>query len=478
MPETKQNKEPVPPKIPHNLDAERSVLGAILVNNSHLDVAAEIIRPDDFFLNPHGRIFSTYLLMQADNDKIDLVSLSERLSQLNVLEAVGGQAYISALMDGVPHVVNIGHHAKIIKQKSQLRSVIRTSDAFEQKAFKSGDPKEIVDDIEKFLQGFYDQEESDAAAPVSMPDAVKELSPVLERAFNAEPGKHAMMGTPTGYRDLDNVLAGWIPGDLVILGARPSTGKTALTLEFLRKQAKEGNGVLYFSLEMSRVSLMTRLCCLEAGVDGHKLRTGNTDREERSKLIAAMNTIANWPIWISEPSRMWSYDLIRRVRSFSARRPIKVVMVDYLQLLKARAENRQQEVGKIAQDLKEAARILGKQCGGTVIATAQLSRLGADERPRLDHLRESGELEQAADVVLFLWNADDVEPGEKHPYRKMVGVGKQRNGPLSVMRMVFESTTNEFHTASDDEWKYLGEMHQPKEGEEKKGRKRREKDDD
>jgi replicative DNA helicase len=147
-------------------------------------------------------------------------------------------------------------------------------------------------------------------------------------------------------------------------------------------------------------------------------------------------------------------------------------MVDYLQLLRARAENRQQEVGKIAQDLKEAARILGKQCEGTIVATAQLSRLAPNERPRLDHLRDSGEIEQSADVVLFLWNADDVEAGEKHPYRKMLGVSKQRNGPLSTMRFVFQAETNEFHTPTEEEWKYIGDLHKPKEGEEKKKRRR------
>lgn len=471
MAEPKQQKE-IAPKLPYSQDAEVSVLGAILLNNSYLDAAAEIIRPDDFFFDQNNRIFSAFLMMQAENSVIDLVTLTDKLDQQKVLESVGGVAYISKLIDGVPHVTNVAHYARIVKEKSQLRSVIWTSEGFQKKAFQSGDPKEVVGDIEKYLQGFYDQAESDAAAPVSMAEAVKELWPVFNRAFSAEPGKHAMMGTRTGYAALDEVLAGWIPGDLVILGARPSCGKTALTLEFLRRQAKEGNSVLYFSLEMSRASLVTRLCCLEAGVDSHKVRIGNADKEDRAKLVEAMNAISNWPIWISEPSRMWSYDLVRRVRAFSARHSVKLVMVDYLQLLRARAENRQQEVGKIAQDLKEAARILGKQCEGTIVATAQLSRLAPNERPRLDHLRDSGEIEQSADVVLFLWNADDVEAGEKHPYRKMLGVSKQRNGPLSTMRLVFQAETNEFHTPTEEEWKYIGDLHKPKEGEEKKKRRR------
>jgi replicative DNA helicase len=466
------SKKDMAPKLPYNQEAERAVLGAILVNPSYLDTAAEIIRPDDFFFEQHRRIFSTFLLMQAESIPIDLVAIVEKLEQQKMLTAVGGAAYISALMDGVPHITNIAHYAKIVKEKAQLRSVITTAEKLQVKAFESGEPKEIVDDIEKYLQGFYDQQESDASAPIHSDQWVKRVASVFERSFNAEPGKHAMMGTPTGYASLDEVLAGWVPGDLVILGARPSTGKTALTLEFLRRQVKEGNGVLYFSLEMSGDSLMTRLCCLEADVDGHKVRIGTTDAEERTKIVTTLGKMGNWPFWISEPTRMWSYDLVRRVRSFSARHPIKLVMVDYLQLLKARAENRQIEVGKIAQDLKEAARILGKQTGGTVIATAQLSRLDPNERPRLDHLRESGELEQAADVVLFLWNTDDVEPGEKHPYRKFLGVGKQRNGPLSTMRFVFRAETNEFHTPTEEEWKYIGEMNKPKEGEEKPKKKR------
>lgn len=471
MPEPRQQKE-IAPKLPYNQEAERAVLGAVLVNNSCLDIAAEIVRPDDFFFEQHGRIFSTFLLMQAEDVPIDLLALTEKLNQLKVLEQIGGVAYISGLMDGVPHHTNVAHYAKIVKQKSQLRSVIGKSEEFQKKAFQIGDPKEVVSDIEKYLQDFYDQEETDAAAPVSAADAMKELWPIFDRAFRSKPGERSIMGTPTGYAALDDILAGWIPGDLVILGARPSGGKTALTLEYMRRQAKEGNGVLYFSLEMSRVSLLTRLCCLESGVDGHKIHTGNADQDERKKIVEAMNAISKWPIWISEPARMWSYDLVRRIRAFSARHPVKLVMVDYLQLLKARAENRVIEVGKIAQDLKEAARIVGRQCGGTIIATAQLSRLAPDERPRLDHLRESGELEQVADVVLFLWNKDDVEPGEKQPYRKMLGVGKQRNGPLNVMRLMFESKTNEFHTPTEQEWQYIESLHKPKEGEEKKKRRR------
>jgi replicative DNA helicase len=384
--------DPVDRKLPQNVDAERAILGAVIINNAYLDAAAEIVRPDDFFHDYHRRIFSSFLLMQAEGKAMDLVSIAEKLNQLGELEASGGSAYIAQLMDGVPHVSNVAHYARIVKEKSQLRSVIHAGHAFQEKSFQSGEPKEVVNDIEKYLQTFYDQEESDAAAPVSMADAVQETWPVFDRAFNVKPGESSMMGTPTGYKETDEVLAGWIPGDLVILGARPSVGKSALLLEYLRRQAKVGNGVLFFSLEMSRASLVMRLCCLEAEVDSHSVRVGKSSDQDKKKIIAALNVMSQWPIWISEPTRMWSYDLVRRVRSFSARHQVKLVMVDYLQLLRAKAENRQIEVGKVAQDLKEAARIVGKQSGGTVIAAAQLSRLAPDERPRLDSLRESGEL--------------------------------------------------------------------------------------
>lgn len=281
------------------------------------------------------------------------------------------------------------------------------------------------------------------------------------------------MGTPTGYKDLDETLAGWIAGDLVVLGARPSTGKSALALEFVRKQAKIGNPTLFFSLEMSRISLVMRLCCLEANVDSHKVRTGTTNKEERQKIILALNVMSGWPIWISEPARMWSYDLVRRVRTFSARHPVKVVIVDYLQLLKARAENRVQEVGKIAQDMKEAARILGKQSGGAIVTLAQLNRLEPNERPRLDNLRESGEIEQVADVVMFLWNTDDVEAGEKHPYRKMLGVAKQRNGPLGTIKMMFNSESGEFYQPDKETWDYWTDVYKKADSGEKKHKQKR-----
>ena len=302
-----------------------------------------------------------------------------------------------------------------------------------------------------------------------MRDAIKEVTPIFEKSFNAT-GTAAMMGTTIGYSRIDEVLAGWIPGDLVVLGARPSAGKSALGLEFARKQAKLGNPTLFFSLEMSRVSLIMRLCCLEANVDSQKVRTGTTNADERQQIVSALGRIAEWPIWISEPSRMWSSDLIRRVRALSLRHSFKLVVVDYLQLLKARSENRVQEVGKIAQDLKEAARIIGKQSNGTIVALAQLNRLAVNERPRLDHLRDSGEIEQVADVVLFLWNHDDVEPGEKHPYRKMLGVAKQRNGPLSNIRMMFNATSNEFSEPTKETWEYWDSIYKQQDGEKKKGK--------
>lgn len=458
--------------LPSDVEAEKSVLGAILMDNQALDVVEEILKPDDFFHDFNRRIYSSFLALQANSSSLELVTVTDELEKRGELESSGGAAYIAQLMDGMPRVNNVHHYAKIIKEKSKLRGLLHVTNHAQKQVFETQEPKVVVDDIEKFLQKMYDDDASDAASPVKIVDAVKESQPMFERAFNQKPGEPTMMGIPTGYAKLDEVLAGWIPGDFVILGARPSTGKTALTLEFARKQVKQGNVALYFSLEMSRQSLVMRMACMEGDVDSHKIRTGRSDKEDRQRIITSIGKMSEWPLWISEPTRMWSYDLVRRVRAFSARHPVKLVIVDYLQLLRARAENRQQEVAKVAQDLKEAARIVGKQSGGTVISTAQLSRLQPNERPRLENLRESGEMEQAADVVLFLWNADDAEPGEKMPYRKLLGVGKQRNGPLSVMRLMFQAESNRFNDPSHDEWETVGRIHAKKE-EEDGGKKRR-----
>jgi replicative DNA helicase len=246
-----------------------------------------------------------------------------------------------------------------------------------------------------------------------------------------------MIGTPTGFADLDDLTAGWAPSDFVIIAARPSVGKTALALEFLRRGANAGNTAAIFSLEMSRASLVLRMVCREARVDHHKMRTGFISMEEQYRLVEALARISKLPIWIDDRPGLSASDIRWRIRSLAKREQLKLVFVDYLQLITAKAENRTQEVTKISMELKVAARDLGELTGGTLIAISQLNRIAANERPRLHHLRESGQLEQDADTVILMSDAEESENGQEDPNSKLIDVAKQRNGPCGSFKLLF-----------------------------------------
>src|ERR1700739_4421632 len=267
-------------------DSERYVIGAILVNDSYLDAVAEIVRPDDFFFKPNASIFSACLLLQAEGRAIDSLTLMEKMKDLGTLEDAGGVAYLASLTDGMPRISNAEHYAKIVKEKSQLRMLSRAGEVGGKRVQETGDPKMVVEDLERTLQAFYEDQSAEIAKPVSLSAAVQETTPIFRRSFNAN-GGNALMGIPTGHKKLDEILAGWIPGELVVLGARPSLGKSAFTLDLVRRQAKLGNASLFISLEMSRASLVTRLLCIEAHVDSHKIRTGTADEEQRGRVCGA-----------------------------------------------------------------------------------------------------------------------------------------------------------------------------------------------
>jgi replicative DNA helicase len=250
---------------------------------------------------------------------------------------------------------------------------------------------------------------------VHIGEAARELGPTLERAGS---GKGVMFGAPTGFPDLDRLISGWIPGDDVVIGGRPSGGKTSLGLEFGLRQARKGNAVALFSLEMDRGSIMLRLACRDAGVSFSKTRSGWLSGAELSALCSAVARVALLPVWIDDGAATSVYELRWRLRSLAQRHSIKLAIVDYLQLLRAKAENRTQEITKISIELKAAAKELGQTSNGTLLILSQLSRLAADARPQLHHLRESGQIEQDADSVFFLFDPESAERGEPSPGRK------------------------------------------------------------
>jgi replicative DNA helicase len=443
--------------LPLSLESERSVLGAILLDNHALDDAMERLRPEDFFLDNHRRIYQEMMTLGLEDKPIDLVTITDRLHRSGELEAAGGTAYLAQLVDGVPQVSNVGHYARIVKEKSMLRAMIHTAHSIQQQAFEAGeDPGELLDRAESSFSQLSEDRAMEESAPRLLKDIIKSSTREIGRLYedNAK-----ILGMPTGYADLDLFTAGWMAEELVVLGARPSTGKSALMVEFALFQARQKNPVLILSLEMSRISLLFRMISNVGRINGHALRTGKCTAEMRRTISLAIEEIFELPILISDPPRMWVHEVVNRVRFVATRHGVKFAIIDYLQLVRAKAENRVVEVSKVSAGLKEAARIIGKRTGGTLLALAQLSRLAADEEPTLDKLRESGAIEQDADMVMFLWNQPVKEGEENRDFQqKNLTIAKQRNGPLGRVKFIFEGAFTSFRPAAKTIWDEPGNV--------------------
>jgi replicative DNA helicase len=437
------------PVLPHSREAETGVLGVILLNEKMMAVASERLRPDDFMLLENQKIFSAMLLMDRESRPIDLITVVQELEDRGELEAAGGPAYVSSLSDGIPRSTNILEYVEMVKRKSSLRKLAFEAQALQEQALdRKGHLEEILDRAESSIAAIREEAQAEDKSPVSMKEAVRGSYEMMERVVK---GEHAIIGESTGYPTLDGLTAGWIPEDLVILGARPSMGKTALCLEFFRRLGKRGIPAMFFSLEMSKASLIMRLACMIGRIDSHKLRTGHCSAEDVRKIRDAMAEMSEWPNWILDPPRLYSGELLSKVRHYAERFKLKFVIVDYLQLLRARAENRTQEITAVSRDLKEAAKVLGKLSKGTLLATSQLSRMKTRE-PQLEDLRESGQIEQDADVVMFLWNKDkDAKNGQFDPYEKYLKIAKQRNGPTGTIPLIFLSPWTAFETPMPEE---------------------------
>lgn len=442
--------DPVP-KVRFSKDAELAVIGSVLLNNQAFATAGEMLRPDDFFLDAHRRIFSAMMLMDRDGTPIDLVTLMDELDKRGETAAVGGVDYISHLADGLPKSTNVAHYAKIVKENAGLRRLAFTSQAISEKAVSGSESlNTVIEEAEEQIAHIREGAETRDKSPVSLKEAINESYTAFERLAQGDAG---IVGTTTGYSSLDQLTGGWMPEDFVVVGARPSMGKTALVMEFARRTAEAGEGVLVLSLEMRRSSLVQRMACTIGRVDSHKLRTGNCSTEDVRRLTAALAKMTNWPLWILDPSRMYSGEVIAKVRHYAERFKLRLVIVDYLQLLRAKAENRTQEITAVSRDLKEAAKALGKSSGGTLIATAQLGRIKGE--PQLIDLRESGQIEQDADLVMMIWNKKtrkEVKTGQADPISKYIGVKKQRNGPTGALPFIYLSPYMGFEMAHPDEW--------------------------
>jgi replicative DNA helicase len=426
--------------LPHNLEAERSVLGAILIHNEAFNHAAEVLEPRDFFRDAHRRIFEKMVQLSERNEAIDLVTLKEALTRSRELDEVGGPAYITALVDGLPRATNVEYYARIVKEKATLRNLIFASNKILASAYEAeDDPDEILDGAEHAI--FSIAENRVREGFISMRDLAHQSFETIEQAHAR---KELITGVPSGFRDLDELTSGFQRGDLVIVAARPSVGKTALVLNVAQHVGtKEYDGrkrtVGIFSLEMSKEQLFLRMLTSEANIDGHRLRTGFLLEKDWGRLSHALGTLSETKIYIDDTPGIGVLEMRAKARRLMAEHGLDLLIVDYVQLMQARGrfDNRTLELGAISRSLKG----LAKELNIPILVISQLSRAPesrSDHRPLLSDLRESGALEQDADVVVLLFRADqypDAKPEEQGIAE--LNIAKQRNGPTGLVKLAF-----------------------------------------
>jgi replicative DNA helicase len=435
--------------LPQNLDAERSILGAILLDNHALNAAIENIKPEDFFLEQHRRVFNQMIALGESQQAIDLVTLTESLHRVGELESSGGAPYLAALADGMPRVSNVEHYARIVREKALLRNLIHATHNIQQRALEGEDGADtILDNAESSI--FALAEDRVKAGLIPVKDIVRDNFERLEKIFRE--GK-SITGVSTGYTELDKLLSGLQPSELLILAARPSQGKTALALNFAENiSIRAGSPVAFFSLEMSKESLLQRLVASVAQIDAHKFRSGHLSREDWRRMTEALGTISSAPLWIDDAGSTSVLEIGAKARRLKREKGLSLVVVDYLQLItgRGRFSNRQEEVSSISRGLKG----LAKELQIPVLVLSQLTRAPEREErgPQLSDLRESGAIEQDADVVMFIyrphWSKMEASPEERD--QAEIQVAKQRNGPTDKVRFVFRSRLTRFEEAAPD----------------------------
>jgi replicative DNA helicase len=413
--------------LPHNLEAERSVLGAILLHNDAFNQAAEIIDSNDFFRDAHRRIFEKMILLSERRHAIDLVTLKEELGRTGEIDEVGGPAYIASLADGVPRATNVEYYARIIKEKSTLRNLIYTANRILTNAYAAEEEADtILDGAEQAI--FSIAEDRVREGFVSIGSLAHKSLETIEQAY-AE--KRLITGVPSGFHDLDELTSGFQRGDLVIIAGRPSMGKTSLALNIAQHVGTRTDlTVGVFSLEMSKEPLFLRLLSGEAGIDGQRLRTGFLHTDDWDKLTHALAVLGDARIYIDDTPGIGVLEMRAKSRRLQQDKGLDLLVVDYIQLMQGRGrfDNRTQEVGAISRSLKG----LAKELNIPIIVLSQLSRAPesrAEHRPQLSDLRESGALEQDADVVLFIYREEQYNKTPENENLAELIVAKQRNGP-------------------------------------------------
>lgn len=421
---------------PQNIEAEQSVLGAILLENGAMNKALEILSADDFYKESHRKIFLGMIELSEKNEPIDLVTLVEHLRRKDELERVGGAVYLASMVHFVPTSANVRHHSKIVHEKSLLRRLIATATDIVTAGYDGDrDVEDLLDTAENAIFGI--SEKKVRPSFVSVKDIVRSSVETIETLYER---KERVTGVPTGFTDVDEQTSGLQPSDLVIVAGRPSMGKTAFCLGIAQHVGTTKKiPVAVFSLEMSKEQLVIRMLCSEARVDAHKLRSGYLGKSDWPKLMTAAGRLSEAPIFIDDSAGLSVLEMKAKARRLKAEHGLGLIIVDYLQLMRGRGstESREQEISDISRSLKG----LAKELRVPVIALSQLNRAvesRQDKRPQLADLRESGSIEQDADVVMFIYR-EEVYRKDKEDVRGIaeIIIGKQRNGPVGTVSLAF-----------------------------------------
>ncbi len=430
---------------PHNLEAEQAVLGGILLDKEAISRVLEIISSDgsDFYSNVHAELFRGMVSLFEKNIPVDIVTLTDLFKDSDLLDPVGGLPYIVSIADATPTAANIAYYARIVKEKSLLRKLINAATEIVTRGYETGETvDDFIDDAERIiLQVAQDRARKSYYA---LKDIIKDTFETVERLYEK---KSHITGVPTGYKDLDGLTAGFQPSDLIIIAGRPSMGKTAFALNIAENAAIDADApVAIFSLEMSKEQLTQRMLASRARVDLHRLRNGRLTKEDWSSLTIAVGTLYEAPIYIDDTPAQTSLELRAKARRWKNELGLKLIIVDYLQLMrgKGRADSREQEISEISRSLKA----LAKELDIPVVALSQLSRRTEQRegnRPQLADLRESGAIEQDADVVMFVYRESVYKPCDCPKDLCTCGsrrgaeilVRKQRNGPTGDIKLTF-----------------------------------------
>lgn len=428
---------------PHNIEAEQAIIGAIFLEPEAFSTASELLMPEDFYRAGHQRIFEAMLKLADRGEAIDVVTVTSALQDSKLLEEVGGVSYLTEVAGSVPTAANIGYYSKIVEEKALLRRLIRTATDIVTDTFSREDAVEdVLNEAEKGILEVSGRKNSGAFK--SIKDVLIEVYDNIEQLHQ---NKEDVTGIPTGFRDLDRITSGFQRNDLIIVAARPSVGKTAFALNVAQNVAvNTDENVAIFSLEMGAEQLVQRMLCAEGNIDSQRLRTGTLIDEDWSKLTMAMGSLSNAGIYIDDTPGIRVSEIRSKCRRLKQENGLGMILIDYLQLIQGSVnskENRQQEVSEISRSLKGLARELNVP----LIALSQLSRgveQRQDKRPMMSDLRESGSIEQDADIVGFLYRDDYYDQESEKQNIIEIIISKQRNGPVGTVELAFVKEYNKF----------------------------------